>query len=56
MHMELEREQTLFQAHEIVEAAENRILAAFPATDLVIHADPFKHSEHHDQDFDGLYR
>lgn len=54
MHMELEPEQTLFQAHEIVEAAEDRILAAFPATDLVIHADPFGLSEHHDQDFDGL--
>ena len=54
MHMELEPQQSLFAAHEIVERAENRILAAFPDVDLVIHADPFGLSEDHDQDFDGL--
>lgn len=54
MHMELEPEQSLSLAHEIVEAAEHRILAAFPSADLVIHADPFGLSESHDQDFDGL--
>lgn len=54
MHMELEADQTLEQAHEIVERAEDRILAAFPNTDLVIHADPYGLSEEHDADFDGL--
>jgi cation diffusion facilitator family transporter len=54
MHMELEPEQTLMQAHDIVEAAERRIHAAFPAMDLVIHADPYGLSEDHDHDFDGL--
>ncbi|MCU6453386.1 cation diffusion facilitator family transporter [Sphingomonas sp. A2-49] len=54
MHMELEPDQSLAAAHEIVEAAEHRILAAFPSADLVIHADPFGLSEHHDRDFDGL--
>ena len=54
MHMELEPEQTLYAAHVIVEAAERRILAAYPDTDLVIHADPFGLSEDHDRDFDGL--
>lgn len=54
MHMELEPEQSLSAAHEIVEAAEDRILAAFPSADLVIHADPFGLSEDHDHDFDGL--
>ena len=54
MHMELEPEQTLHAAHDIVEAAERRILAAYPDTDLVIHADPFGQSEDHDEDFDGL--
>ncbi len=54
MHMELEPDQSLLEAHEIVERAEDRILAAFPQTDLVIHADPFGLSEAHDADFDGL--
>ncbi len=54
MHMELEPDQSLLEAHEIVERAEDRILAAFPQADLVIHADPFGLSEEHDADFDGL--
>lgn len=54
MHMELEPGQSLLQAHKIVERAEDRILTAFPNTDLVIHADPFGLSEEHDQDFDGM--
>jgi cation diffusion facilitator family transporter len=54
MHMELEPDQSLLDAHEVVERAEDRILAAFPGTDLVIHADPFGLSEEHDADFDGL--
>lgn len=54
MHMELEAEQSLHAAHVIVEAAEDRIKAAFPNIDLVIHADPYGLSEDHDGDFDGL--
>jgi len=54
MHMELEPRQSLLEAHAIIERAENRILTAFPNTDLVIHADPFGLSEEHDQDFDGM--
>jgi ferrous-iron efflux pump FieF len=54
MHMELEPNQPLIAAHDVVEAAERRILSAFPGADLVIHADPFGHSEDHDEDFDGL--
>lgn len=54
MHMELEPRQSLFDAHETVRRAEARILAAFPNTDLVIHADPYGLSEEHDEDFDGL--
>ena len=54
MHMELEPDQTLLEAHAVVERAEDRILAVFPGTDVVIHADPFGLSEEHDADFDGL--
>jgi cation diffusion facilitator family transporter len=53
MHMELEPHQTLAEAHDVVEAAESRILNVFPEMDLVIHADPFGLSEAHDRDFDG---
>ena len=53
MHMELRPEQSLHEAHQIVEAAEDRILAAFPDTDLVIHADPYGLSEDHDVEFEG---
>jgi ferrous-iron efflux pump FieF len=54
MHMELRPDQSLLEAHEIIQRAEQRILAAYPDTDLVIHADPFGLSEDHDRDFDGL--
>lgn len=54
MHMELEPNQSLVAAHDIVERAEERILAVYPSMDLVIHADPFGMSEEHDVDFDGL--
>jgi ferrous-iron efflux pump FieF len=54
MHMELRPDQSLLKAHEIIERAERRILAAYPDTDLVIHADPYGLSEDHDRDFDGL--
>lgn len=40
MHMELDPNITLEDAHEIMIAAENRILEAFPAADVLIHPDP----------------
>ena len=40
MHVDLEPEQTLEQAHAVVVEAENRLLAAFPHADILIHPDP----------------
>ncbi|WP_312144299.1 cation diffusion facilitator family transporter [Brevundimonas sp.] len=40
MHVDLESSLTLDAAHAIVVEAEQRVLAAFPHADLLIHADP----------------
>ncbi|WP_372706623.1 cation diffusion facilitator family transporter [Brevundimonas sp.] len=40
MHVDLDPEQTLQQAHAVVVEAENRLLAAFPRADILIHPDP----------------
>jgi cation diffusion facilitator family transporter len=40
MHVDLEPSLTLEDAHAIVVEAENRILAAFPRADILIHPDP----------------
>lgn len=40
MHIDLDPELSLMDAHAIVEAAEERIRAAVPEADVLIHADP----------------
>jgi ferrous-iron efflux pump FieF len=40
MHVDLDPELTLEAAHEVIVAAENRVLEAFPSADIIIHADP----------------
>ncbi|WP_293901822.1 cation diffusion facilitator family transporter [Phenylobacterium sp.] len=47
MHVDLEPEVTLEAAHEVIVAAEKRILEAFPAADIIIHADPRGRAEPH---------
>jgi cation diffusion facilitator family transporter len=47
MHAELDPAMTLEQAHEVVVAAENRVLEAFPAADIIIHPDPRDRAEPH---------
>jgi ferrous-iron efflux pump FieF len=47
MHVDLDPELTLEAAHEVIVAAENRVLAAFPAADIIIHADPRGRAEPH---------
>jgi len=47
MHVDLDPELTLEAAHEVIVAAEKRILAAFPAADIIIHADPRGRAEPH---------
>ncbi|WP_017932684.1 cation diffusion facilitator family transporter [Robiginitomaculum antarcticum] len=43
MHAELSSDLSLLDAHDIICAAEARILAAFPAADVTIHPDPAGH-------------
>ncbi len=47
MHVDLDPELTLEVAHEVVVAAEKRILESFPAADIIIHADPRGRAEPH---------
>jgi ferrous-iron efflux pump FieF len=46
-HMELPKEMTLFDAHEIVVEAEKRIRDEFPNSDIIIHPDPDEGAEPH---------
>ncbi len=47
MHAELAGETTLADCHHILIAAERRVLKAFPAADILIHADPYGEAEEH---------
>jgi len=47
MHVALDPDLTLDAAHQVVVAAEKRILEAFPAADIIIHADPRGRAEPH---------
>ena len=47
MHADLDPDLTLEQAHQVIVAAENRILEAFPAADIIIHPDPRGRAEPH---------
>jgi cation diffusion facilitator family transporter len=47
MHADLDAGVTLAEAHAIMVAAENRLLQAFPAADIIIHPDPRGKAESH---------
>ena len=47
MHADMDPNLTLEAAHEIMVGAENRILAEFPAADILIHPDPRGRAEPH---------
>ena len=47
MHIDLDPQLTLEAAHEVIVAAEKRVLAAFPSADIIIHADPRGRAEPH---------
>lgn len=50
-HADLDPGLSLLAAHEIIVEAENRLLAEFPAADIIIHADPKGMAESHGSDF-----
>lgn len=47
MHVDLDPDLTLEAAHEVIVAAEKRLLAVFPQADVIIHADPRGRAEPH---------
>lgn len=47
MHADLDPDSSLADAHSAVVAAEKRVLAAFPAADIIIHPDPHGRAEPH---------
>jgi cation diffusion facilitator family transporter len=47
MHVDLDPDLTLEVAHEVIVAAEKRVLDAFPSADIIIHADPRGRAEPH---------
>jgi divalent metal cation (Fe/Co/Zn/Cd) transporter len=47
MHVDLDPNLTLEAAHEVIVAAEKRVLDAFPSADIIIHADPRGRAEPH---------
>jgi ferrous-iron efflux pump FieF len=47
MHADLDPDLSLETAHQVVVAAENRVLEAFPNADIIIHADPRGRAEPH---------
>jgi cation diffusion facilitator family transporter len=47
MHADLDPGLTLEAAHQVLIAAEKRVLAAFPAADIIIHPDPRGRAEPH---------
>jgi cation diffusion facilitator family transporter len=55
MHADLDPELTLEAAHQIVVAAEKRILAQFPSADIIIHPDPRGRAEPHGGAFAETY-
>ena len=55
MHADLDPELTLDSVHQIVVAAEKRILEDFPTADIIIHADPRGRAEPHGGAFAESY-
>ena len=47
MHVDLDPQLTLEAAHQVIVAAENRVLEAFPQADIIIHPDPRGRAEPH---------
>ena len=47
MHVDMDPQLTLEAAHQVIVAAEKRVLDAFPAADIIIHADPRGRAEPH---------
>ncbi len=49
LHLELEPDISLLQAHEIAERVEDQLFKAFPAADIILHQDPHGEDDKHDE-------
>ena len=47
MHIDMDPNLTLEAAHQVIVAAEKRVLDVFPSADIIIHADPRGRAEPH---------
>jgi len=47
MHVDLDPDLSLEEAHRLLVAAENRLLVVFPAADIILHPDPHGRAEPH---------
>jgi ferrous-iron efflux pump FieF len=56
MHVDLDPDLTLEAAHQVIVAAEKRLLEAFPSADILIHADPRGRAEPHGGAFSEMQR
>ena len=50
-HIDVEPTLTLLQAHDVVEDAEERLLALHPGADVILHVDPRGEAEHHPETY-----
>ncbi|MBW3616966.1 MAG: cation diffusion facilitator family transporter [Proteobacteria bacterium] len=50
-HIDVEPTMTLLRAHDVIEAAESRLLALFPGADVILHVDPRGEAEHHPEEY-----
>lgn len=55
MHADLDPTMSLIEAHQVMVAAERRVLEAFPAADIIIHPDPRGAAEPHGGAFPEVY-
>jgi ferrous-iron efflux pump FieF len=55
MHADLDPSLSLVEAHKVIVAAEKRLLGAYPAADILIHADPRGQAEPHGGAFGEHY-
>jgi ferrous-iron efflux pump FieF len=47
LHADLDPNMTLIEAHAAIVAAEERLVAAFPSADIIIHPDPTGQAQIH---------
>ena len=55
MHVDLDPQLTLEAAHQVIVAAEKRVLEVFPSADIIIHADPRGRAEPHGGAFSEVH-